>query len=87
MYACMQEHRAVSVPVPGAILFGECLKILYRSLFWALLSDAKGLLGTSTCTSSSVTAALVAMIYVHVHNLVHVQRENEIATAAKPVPP
>ena len=34
-----------------------------------------------------VTAALAAMIYVHVHNAVHVQRENEIAAAAKPVPP
>ena len=37
--------------------------------------------------SPSITAALAAMIYMHVHNLVHVQRENEIAAAAKPVPP
>ena len=37
--------------------------------------------------SPCVTAALAVTIYMHVHNLVHVQRENEIAAAAKPVPP
>ena len=37
--------------------------------------------------SPSVTAALEIMIYMHVHSFVHVQRENDIAAAAKPVPP
>ena len=38
-------------------------------------------------SSSFDTATSAAMIYMHMHNLVHVQRENEIAAAAKPMPP